>query len=463
MTGDQRSGKGPGGLTGLEAVVAVAEGRVTVAALHRDAIDRAGRWEPALGAIVDPIDCSPMVAAGTLTGMVLGIKSLIAVGGFPDWHSYQSGEYPPSPAEANAPVVGRLLAAGAVLAGTTAAPLLGAPGGLTPQTMNPRSSALVSGGSSGGSAAAIAAGLVHGALGTDAGGSIRIPAACCGVVGLHTTRGLVPLTGVAAATYSMDAVGPMAATVADTRALLDVIVGPDGVDPHATAAPPMKRAEGPLRIGIPAEQLASNIDAEVRAAFEGVVEILRDSHASVDVVSIPMIDESMELGPWTIGIVESVAGMEDAFGEGVMELPGFPAAVEAASRVPATRLARAYHRVALLRAALREVFEGVDVLVSPTLPCRIPLFEGSDREADIEVGGVVEERTAALTRFVNPWNLAAVPAGSVPIARDSRGGPISLQVIGPWFSKHLVLDVMEQVEKALGGPWAQEGRPPVRD
>ena len=448
-----RARMGPGGLFGHGAIDAVSKGAMSPRVLYDDAMRRLAEWEPRLGAVVEKIAYRDPVD-GPLRGMVIGIKVHQDVAGYRNWLSLQASGMDGPPATRSSTVVDRLLRSGATLACTTAAPFIGAPGGVTPQTGNSRSPGRVSGGSSGGSASALAAGIVHGALGSDSGGSIRIPAACCGVVGLQTTRGVVPLTGAGGLTYSMGVVGPLASTVEDARLILDAIAGFDPDDPYSAPTPPRDGWDDtPLSIGLPIELVDDPMDPEVRGAFDETLEKLRSAGHRVERVSVPMLRESMELGPRTIGTVESGCIIEDSLIDVVGDIPELAAAVIRAKAVSAPTLARTYHRVALLRSEVRRVFAGHDVLMTPTLPCRVPDAEAAHVEAHIEVGGVTEARTSALTRLVNPWNLAAVPCGSQPIGRDSGGGPISMQVIGPQFSEWKVLDVMQHLENLLGGPW----------
>ncbi|MEX1271165.1 MAG: amidase family protein, partial [Acidimicrobiia bacterium] len=242
------------------------------------------------------------------------------------------------------------------------------------------------------------------------------------------------------------------ATVADLRLVLDVIAGVDSEDPHSIPAPPPTPLPDIVRIGLPAEALDAPMDVEVRAELNRAIALLRDAGHRVDRVSVPLFDEAMELGPRTIGIVESAAGIEDEFPH-VLAAPELGALLEASRAIPSMVLARAYHRVATFRAGLDRLFESFDFLLLPTLPCRIPDAGDAHREADITVGGESETRTSALTRLVNPWNLAGLPASSQPVARDSDGAPISLQFVGPAFSDWRMLDLMEFVESATGGPW----------
>lgn len=444
--------RGPGGFDGAAAIAAVAAGATTPRDLYDDAIRRIGEWEPDLGAVVEQIEYEEPVD-GPLRGMTLGIKTHQNVAGYRNWTGLQAHGTDAEPVDTDATVVSRLRAAGATLVCTTASPFIGAPGGVTPQTENARALDRVSGGSSGGSASAIAAGMVHGATGSDSGGSIRIPAACCGVVGLQTTRGLVPLTGAGGLTYSMGNVGPLAATVGDVRRILDVIAGFSPDDPYSVDVSSFGRWDGgPLRIGLPIELVDWNIDDEVAEALQSVVKMLRGAGHEVERVSVPTRD-SMQLGPATIGIVESGSIIEDTLLDVLGDVPELVDAVKRSKEISGPTMARTYHRVAQFRSELRKIFAEYDLLITPTLPCRVPDGSADHLEADIEVGGAVETRTSALTRLVNPWNLAAAPAGSQPIARDSGGAPISLQIIGPPFSEWKILDVMEFIEGALGGPW----------
>ena len=447
--------RGPGGLDGGQAIVEVRAGRLRRVDVEVDACRRIAEWEPGLGAVVDVLAGFQPPSDAALSGLMLGVKDQIDIAGYP--HPLAGvGGVEPRRATRHAPVVERLLAAGATPVARTASPGPGAPGGVTPQTGNPRCPDRVSGGSSGGSAAAVAAGLVHVALGTDSGGSIRIPAACCGVAGMNPTRGLVPLTGTGGLTYSIGSVGPLAATVADLRMVLDVIAAVNRDDLYRPAAPVAAPTPEILRIGLPVEMVDWNVDVEVRAALDGMVALLRDAGHLVEPVSVPLIREAMDLGPRTIGIVESAAGFEDAF-PASLEAPELQALLDASRAIPAARLARAYHRVAIFRAGLDRLFETFDFFLSPTLPCRIPDGSADHLEAEIEVGGGVETRTSALTRLVNPWNLAALPASSQPVALDPEGGPISVQLVGPAFSDWRMLDLMEFIEAATGGPWDTVG------
>jgi aspartyl-tRNA(Asn)/glutamyl-tRNA(Gln) amidotransferase subunit A len=445
--------RGPGDLDLAGAVAAVAAGTTTPEALLADARARAAAWEPALGAAVTAIDRPP--AQGPLRGAVLGIKDLMEVAGVPLGLGARALA-DPTPRAEDATVVARLADAGATLAWTLQTHPL-AYGIICPQVANPRAEGRVAGGSSGGTAAAIAAGYVHGGPGTDTGGSVRIPAACCGVVGLKTTRGLVPLSGVAALAWSLDTVGALAATVDDVARLLAVIAGPDPADPVSEPAPPAppRGPDAPLRIGVPAQIAAARMDDDVRAVWLGAVDALRAAGAAVRPVDLPQL-EGAHVANGRVLMAEAAAVWGAAFREDPDRFdPSIRPRLEHGLDLRAADVAVARRHGVHLRAQLRAAFAEVDVLCTPTLPCRVPPVDTDG----VDVGGRMEDVVAALTRFTNPWNLTGVPAGSVPAGRDADGAPVGVQIIGPWWGEPVVLDAMRRLEAAVGGPWAAAPAP----
>lgn len=419
-----------------------------------EALARRDAWEPWLRAVVRWLD--PPVAgarSGPLAGVVTGVKDLIAVAGVP--RRCGAPELTdPGPQPAHATAVGRLLAAGAVVAATLELHQL-AYGVVCPQTRNPRAPDRIAGGSSGGSAAALAAGLVEASIGTDTGGSVRIPAACCGVVGLKTTRGLVPLTGVQALAPSLDTVGPMARSVAAVAALLDVLAGYDPADPYSRPAPPPPPRPRPARIGIPVEVLEARMDEDVRAVWESVLDDLAAGGLTVTRVAIPALRGAHRANGLVLA-AEAAWVHAEAFAAAPQHFwPSVASRLAHGRDLRATALAAAHHDRARLRADLRRVFATVDVLVVPTLPCRTPPA-GRD---PLVVGGEEEPVVTALTRFTNPYNLAGVPAGTVPAGTDADGAPVGVQVVGPWSADATVLGVMATVEELRGGPWPRSAPP----
>lgn len=364
------------------------------------------------GAIVSWVDAP--AGADALSGLRLGVKDLIAVAGVRRGCGAER-VLDDRVEERDAACVSRLLRAGATLTATTTTHQF-AYGIVTPATRNPRAPDRIAGGSSGGSAAALADGLVDLALGTDTGGSIRIPAACCGVVGLKPTLGAVPTEGVFPLAPSLDTVGLLARDPATLRA---------GLEPLLERA--LEPTSGPLRVGVPRQTAAVVLDPDVRAAWQDALAGLRgDGHLVVE-VDVPELPDA----PAANGRILTAEAR-------VSHAPLYPERAAAYDEDVRARLAAAEHvdpaAVAAareLRARLRErlttVFAEVDVLCTPTLPCAVPLV-GED---PVRVDGQTEARVTAMTRLTNPWNLAGVPAGSVPVGRDRHGSPLGLQMVGP--------------------------------
>jgi len=386
----------------------------------------------------------PPTGGGVLEGRRVGVKELIALAGVVRTAG-APGAVSPDPQRADAVVVERVRAAGGHVVAVTTSHAL-AYGIITPQTRNPRAPSRIAGGSSGGSAAALARGLVDLAIGTDTGGSVRIPAACCGVVGLKTTWGRIPLAGVQPLAPSLDTVGPLARSVAETALLFGVLDG--------SPAPALDLAAEGLRVGLPQEIWSARMDDEVRELWLAVVADLRAAGAAVVSVDLP---ELADAGPANGRILAAEALVQHA---GVLEAKpeSLPADVrgrlESARKLPEGDV-RAAHRVRQrLRDSLAAVFGDVDVLCTPVLPCRTPALDTDP----IDVGGEQEPMVVAMTRFTNAFNLAGVPAGAVPAGRERQpsargraGAPMAVQVVGPDGGDELVLQAMALVESLRGG------------
>jgi aspartyl-tRNA(Asn)/glutamyl-tRNA(Gln) amidotransferase subunit A len=377
------------------------------------------------------------VEPGPLNGLRVGVKDVIAVAGVPRLCGAPA-LVDPTPQQRDAEVVRRLAAAGAHLVATTSCHQLSF-GVTTPGTLNPRAPGRTAGGSSGGAGAALAAGIVDGAVGTDTAGSVRIPAACCGVVGLKTTEGLVSRDGVDPLAPSFDTVGPMARDVATTARLLDAM----------TDAPVVPEVPRPLRVGVIEQAQRSRVHPDARAVWDEVVGLLAGAGARIERVAIPMLDEAHPaLG--RIIAAEGYAGHGWAYHERPDALvPDVRQRLAAGERLSHEKLLAARRTAALLRDRLTGVFAQVDVLVLPVLPCRIPLADADE----VDVGGEMESVASALTRLVGPANLAGVPAGAVPCGLDADGAPVGMQVMGPWSGEAAVLGVMALIEELVGGPW----------
>jgi aspartyl-tRNA(Asn)/glutamyl-tRNA(Gln) amidotransferase subunit A len=258
------------------------------------------------------------------------------------------------------------------------------------------------GGSSSGSGAAVAAGLCAGALGTDTGGSIRIPASLCGIVGLKPTYGRVSRAGVVPLAWSLDHVGPMTRTVTDAALLLQALAGHDPADPSTAAVPVPDYRCGldgdprTLRVGLVRELFFERLDPEVRAAVEAAARALADLGVQVEEVRLPRIHHA---GPATFAIIaaESMAYHEPYL---KTRAPEYGADVRArlltGQFVLATQYLKAQRARQVLRAEVDTVLARVDALLLPTTPIPAPRLD----EREVAVDGVTDDVRSWLTRLI---------------------------------------------------------------
>ena len=404
-------------------------------------------WEPWLGAVVAEAPDADGPGRGPLAGLSAGVKDLLWVRGLPRGCG-APGLADPAPAKRDAAAVALLRAAGAAITVTTQTHQFGY-GIVSPQTRNPRAPDRIAGGSSGGSGAAVAAGLVDVALGTDTGGSVRIPAACCGVAGFKPTFGAVPVDGVQPLAPSLDTVGVLAPSVERLEQVLAVLLGDTGRGVPSRVPSPPRGVPSPVRVGLPQEVAAQKLDPEVRAAWRAAAAALEAAGAEVADVSLPALADAprangIVLGAEALATHQALlAARPDGFWPQVRDR------LERARSLTPEDLAWAWQVRDRLTAQLRATTERVDVLLTPALPCVTPRV----RSEMVTVDGSEEPITPALTRLTSPWNLIGAPAGSVPVARDGDGAPLGAQLIGAHGRDGHVLGVMRLLEQALGGPW----------
>jgi aspartyl-tRNA(Asn)/glutamyl-tRNA(Gln) amidotransferase subunit A len=385
-----------------------------------------------------------------LHGVPIAIKDLIAVKNVRmAAGSKVLAEFVP---QEDAAVVEQLRRAGAVIVGKTNTHEF-AYGTYTPPTRNPWNLLHIAGGSSGGSAASVAAGMCPGAVGSDTGGSIRIPSACCGVTGLKPTYGRVSTYGVIPLSWSLDHVGPIARSAEDCALLFDAIASYDPRDPNSVSGLPAKAsatliggAEGrdPLslqgiKLGIPSESNLAPLDPEVRAAWHAALLVLQEE--GVEVVDIELQPPTMHTYR-TIQMPEaSLAHMErgwlterlDAYSERTRSL------LLQGQSIPAVDYLRAQQQRRAFSSNLRSIMKGIHALVLPTLPMPAILIEQADK--DILIDGVTQNATVALLRLTMPFNLAGLPAISLPCGFSSGGLPIGLQIVGKAFEESMILRI----------------------
>lgn len=357
----------------------------------------------------------------------------------------------------NATVIERLQAAGAILLGklnmhefaygtTSANPHFGS-------VRNPWDRERVTGGSSGGSAAALASSFVPLTLGTDTGGSIRIPSALCGTAGLKPTFGRVSKYGVYPLCWSLDHPGPMTRCVADLAIAMNVLAGSDGLDPSAPSIPVPDYTRGlsgslkGIHIGIPDSYYFDRLEPEVRTSVREAIRMFKGLGAAVKKISIPLLPEA-SIAAFIILLAEGAATLEKwhrtrakDLGDDVRSRLNLGGAVMAAQYLKAQAVRRR------VRGEFSRVFQKVDVIVTPQLPITAPkLNQGS-----VSWGKITEAVPSALTRFTRIYNLVGIPSLSIPCGFSKAGLPIGLQVAGKPFDEATVLKVGHAYESNT--PW----------
>ena len=346
----------------------------------------------------------------------------------------------------DAEVVRRLKNAGAVLLGKTNLHEF-AYGGTSSVSYfgpvhNPWMLDRIPGGSSGGSAAATAAGLCFGSLGTDTGGSVRIPACCCGVVGFKPTYGRVSNRGVVPLSWTLDHVGPLCRTVEDAALLLGVIAGYDELDPSSveTAVPDYRSAfkmqAAKLRLGILRTPFFDGVDPEIAKAVSAAIEVLRKLAPTVAEVSLPSLGIPLDEVYTKVRGVEAYTYHAQWIAESPekYQTPTRQRMIENAAAVKAVAYAEARRQVHVLRRAIQKTFASVDLLITPTLPSPpVEITEGTSA-------------TAVSIRNTSPFNVLGLPAISVPCGFTAAGLPIGLQIVGAPFAESTVLTLAHAYE-----------------
>jgi aspartyl-tRNA(Asn)/glutamyl-tRNA(Gln) amidotransferase subunit A len=334
--------------------------------------------------------------------------------------------------ENDAGVTARLRAAGAVIFAKTCLYefAFGAPNPAFPPTRNPWSSTQSTAGSSSGSVAAVAASLGYGSIGTDTGGSIRVPAAMCGVVGLKPTLGRVPTDGVVPVSWSLDHVGPIARTVADAREMLRVIGAP-------------LRAINPSRARVGIALNAPALDPHVRAALSEAADVFAQIHEVTD-VTLPDMNVA-RTALWTITSAEASDYHRHLLErDGDLYAPLVRRRLLRGRLLPASDYVRAQRLRMTLTAELERVADGLDAVALPVSP--VAAYALDDRR--VHVGGVVQDASEAVTRFTPLFSLTGWPAVSVPCGLTPDGLPVGLQIVARPGQDEMALAVAEAYEGA---------------
>jgi len=357
--------------------------------------------------------------------------------------------------EVTATVIGRLAAAGSyAFAGLNMAEFAQNPTGHNRafgDCHNPWNLPYITGGSSSGSGAGVAARLVYAALGSDTGGSIRLPASACGVTGIKPTQTRVSRAGVMPLSFTCDNVGPLARTARDCARILTVIAGADPLDPTC-AAEPVPDYEATLdgdvrglRIGVPENYFFDTADAPVRTAFETALAVLAARGASIVKVALPLM-EAVSAYIAIISRVEAAA----IHARWMRGRPGDYAPHLSARLYPGYAIPGAYYVEALsrrgpiLKTFCTEVFSRCDVLATPTIATVLPTLA----ETDIDHGPPgTEHRFMAVSANTRPFNYLGLPALSAPCGFDPQGLPIGLQLAGRPFGEARILKVADAYQR----------------
>ena len=451
-------------MTILEAAAGLRARKVSSAELTAAALETIGRLNPRLNAFLTVLEEPARARAremdaelgrgrdrGPLHGIPVAVKDLFLTRGVVTTGGSKLHEnFVPAH---DAAVVERLRGAGAVLLGklnmhelaygiTSANPHYGA-------VRNPWNPAHSPGGSSGGSGAAVAARMACAAMGSDTGGSIRIPASFCGVVGLKPTYGRVSRYGALPLSWSLDHMGPLTRTVRDAALLLESIAGRDDRDSTSARRPAEDFVPEPecsirgLRIGLPEAFFFDMLDPEVDAAVHTLLARAAALGAEVRPVKLPDM-EAVNAVARVILLAEASAALaphmerRDLVGADVRALLDQGRLVPAVDYVNAQRLRRAFTR------EFARVWHEVDCLIVPATPAPAPRIG----ETTVNLGGREEDVRLAATRLVRGVNLLGLPALAMPCGLTAAGLPVGAQIIGPAFQEALVLRVGAALEDA---------------
>lgn len=318
----------------------------------------------------------------------------------------------------------------------------------------------ITGGSSGGSGSSVAAGQCMAALGSDTGGSIRIPSALCGIVGLKPTFGRVSRHGVFPLAHSLDTVGPMTRSVADAALIMNAIAGYDARDPSCANRPNedftalLGRDIDSLRVGVPQEYFYDVIDHEVRAAVLQAARAFETLGAHVEDCSIPALNDSIAISG-AILLTEAAEVHLDNLRRRASDIgDDVRSRLEDGAVTPAITYIKAQRARTQFNRQIAAAMSAHDVLLAPAVPVGAPRIDASA----VEIGGATESKLALMPRLTRPFNICGVPTVSVPCGFTSDGLPIGMQLAARPFEDALALQAAHAYEQATD--WHTR-RPPI--
>ncbi len=449
--------------TALDLARGVADGTLSPVALAELALDLAAEAEPRINAYVflrrkaalrEAAALEAEAKAGRprsiLHGVPIAVKDNMYLAGEPTFKGSRTTDS--QPASASAPMVARLVSAGTIVIGKTTTPEFGWKGtGISPRTgitRNPWNPARNSGGSSAGSGATVGSGAVPIALGSDAGGSIRIPASFCGVAGLKPTLGAIPVWP-GTVNESLSHAGPLTRSVGDARAVLELTRGADHRDPQSAYPVPLRDPAGKrLRVGVITQPFGISPSAGVLEVVDAALDAVRAAGAA-DLagteLALPVpraVFEAMWVTGRGLGFADLIRARGDVMDPGLVRLLGLAEQYSLADYYRAVDARRAFS------AAVFALFDRVDLLVMPTMP-----DTAFAAESEVPPGGEADAKLPWITwtPYTYPFNITGQPAITIPCGFDPAGLPVGLQVVGPWGHDERVLRFAERCERALAG------------
>src|SRR5450631_3383143 len=446
-------------LTLVEAMAMMRRKAVSPVELAQAFIARIERLNPALNAFITVTAEQALQQArgaeaeiqrgqwrGPLHGMPLALKDLIDTAGVRT--TAASAVFKDRIPTEDAEVVRRLKAAGAVLLGKLNMHEFAYGGTSVPSyygaVHNPWNLLRIAGGSSGGSAAAVAAGLCIGALGSDTAASIRQPAAHCGVVGLKPTYGRVSTRGVIPLSWSYDHVGPIANSVYDAASMLQVLAGYDPADPASIDAPvpdfvaAIAQLPPKLRIGVPRAFFFDDLHSEVAAAIEKAIERFRELRAEIREVKLEVSTDRTLASAEAYAYHEPFVARSPEFYQ-----PATLARIQSGAKISASDALRAIRDLQASRHAIRNIFDEVDVLLTPTVPIPPPVIADLQKHPDN-----LRPQELIMLRNTRPFNVWGIPTISVPCGFTKDGLPIGLQLAAAPWREDVVLQAAHAYEQA---------------
>lgn len=464
----------PWALDLAEAAALIAAGELTPSELVASTLQRLQAVEPLLHAFVsiraeqalrEAREQDRRPGGGPLRGIPVAVKDIFDLVGMPTRCGSDLYAGAP-PARRDASAVSRLRTVGAIVVGKTATHEL-ACGVYTPSARNPWDLQRSPGGSSGGSGAAVAAGAVMGAIGSDTGGSIRIPASHCGVVGVKPTYGRVSRAGALALSWSLDHVGPLARTVQDAALLLSVLAGPDHRDPTTFGCPPLPepllRSDDEvagLRVGLLRGAPFAPREPDFESALDRGVSLLGASGVEIEETTLPELEHSLAT-EFAIVAAEAASYHEtrlarsaELIGDDVRRL------LETGLLLPASVYLRAQRTRRLIQQAIAAAFaaQRLDALLAPTVPASAQRRD----QLDYQFGETSEPVIEALVRTTAPFNLAGLPSVAVPAGVGSSGLPVSVQLVSRPFEEQTALRLARAIERGAGPRITPRGLEPAQ-